>query len=78
MNDLLPDLKFNKNLTPDNAKSFGYEWIQDIIYDREAPFEAMKGIIKMFENEKYVLGNCASLYESTDYVGLYKEFSFRT
>ena len=64
-------MNIQKDLTPENARARGYEWIQDIMYDEEAPDEAM-GEFKEYEKKKYLLGQPASLEAPKNLVGLYK------
>ncbi len=69
--ELLQDLFIDESLTPENASLRGYEWIGDVIYDREAPFEAMEHIIHMVEKENYALGKSAGRMGRGIYQGLY-------
>lgn len=59
------------SLTPLNAPEAGFEWVQDIIYDPEAPAEAMQGINELLD-EGYKIGNAASEASEGLFVGLYK------
>lgn len=68
------DIEIDNSLTPDNASSKNMIWIQDIIFDSEAPEEAKIDIRKYIE-EGYVLGKCASSTSTNNFVGLYKKIS---
>ncbi len=69
---LLPDLSINQGLTPETANSFGYKYLGDIIYDREAPFEAMTNVIKQVDGVQTQLGLPAQQSISNNY-GLYQK-----
>lgn len=71
---LLPNLSTDKNLTPENANEFGCEYIQDVLYDREAPEAAMQALIDKINSSQYVLGQRASQF-LTGYFGLYKKLN---
>ena len=71
---LLPNLSINKNLTPENANELGYKYIQDVLYDREAPEAAMQPLIDKINSSQFVLGQKAS-QSLTDYFGLYKKLN---
>lgn len=64
-------MKSNTNLTPENAEKNGFEWIQDVIYDNQAPEEVMSEF-KEYEELGYVLGQPASIQAEDVYQGLYK------
>lgn len=71
---LLPNLSTDKNLTPENANEFGYEYIQDVLYDREAPEATMQPLIDKINSSQFVLGQKAS-QSLTGYFGLYKKLN---
>jgi len=69
-NMLLPDF-IDDNLTPENAKENGYTYVDEVIYDREAPVEAMQDIIDMVEKEGFKLGTSARRDDPSPFSGLY-------
>jgi hypothetical protein len=66
-------LPYNVALTPENSEIKGYEYLQDVIYDEDAPLQAMKDILKHFiHRDDFVLGGPAlELTLGTTY-GLYR------
>ena len=70
----LSELEVHKEIKPENCNELGYEWRQDIFYDREEPQEAMQKIIDLVNSGKYVLGKSAGSmsYGSNSY-GLYRK-----
>ena len=66
-------VEIHKEITPENAEQLGYEWIQDTIYDVEAPEEAMQDIGGLIESGEYILGSSAS--SSTTFCGLYRKLN---
>lgn len=61
----------DQTLTPENATQIGYEWIQDVIYDPEAPAGVMSEIEELVESG-HKLGQPAS--SAQNFVGLYAKF----
>lgn len=72
---LLPELLIDLSLTPENAVKRGYEFDSQVIYDREAPFEAMEDIIDLVKKNGYKLGQPAS--DISKMLGLYKPLNNR-
>lgn len=68
---LLVNLPIDETLTPESAASRGYEFINNTIYDREAPVEAMQEIIDLVTDQGYKLGQPASVMGEDIFVGLY-------
>lgn len=66
-------IKIREDITPENAKSLGLIWIQDVIYDEEASPKAMEDIVRMVKSGKYELGLCASIGYVSNMYGLYKK-----
>jgi hypothetical protein len=58
-------------LTPENAEERGYEWVQDVIYDPEAPKGVMQDIEKLIKAKTHKLGSPASEQEKELFSGLY-------
>ncbi len=63
-------ITIDQSLTPENASQFGYEWIQDVIYDPEAPQGAMSDIEELVESG-HKLGQSVS--SAQNFAGLYKK-----
>ncbi len=67
------EMNFIAELNPNSAEGMGYEWYKDVIFDREAPPEAMKDIFDL-ENRGYVFGDsAASNGSANNFVGVYKK-----
>lgn len=60
-------------INPENALVYGCEWYQDVIYDEEAPAEAMQDLIDAIASGEYLLGVSAST--EPYFYGLYKIIS---
>jgi len=69
---LLKQLPIDDSLTPENARSRGYEWEGNVAYDREAPLAEMQEIIELVDKEGYKLGHPLSKIASGILYGLYK------
>jgi len=69
---LLPELPIDYSLTPENAQEQGYEWVSDVMYDREAPYEAMEDIVSLVEEDGYKLGCTLSKMMADAMQGLYR------
>ncbi len=68
----LPTLLVDHSLTPKNAEKRGYEWVADVMYDREAPYEAMEDIVSLVEEDGYKLGCTLSKMMADAMQGLYR------
>lgn len=66
-------IKIDQSLTPESSEDRGYVWWMDVIYDAEAPIEAMDNIVALI-NEGFILGRCATPDgEVNNMVGVYKK-----
>ena len=66
----LPDL-IDDSLTPENAKEKGYEYVGESIYQTDAPYDAMKDIIDMVENQGMKLGTSVHTFGGENFCGIY-------
>jgi len=58
-------------LTPQNAHSKGYTYIDDVIYDHQNPNDAMREILELINTEGYKLGTPDNPIYPDPYYGLY-------
>ena len=58
-------------ITPENARSYGYIWWQDGIYDPEAPDGVYDDLVELVE-EGWILGQPAGRMGSDSAEGLYR------
>lgn len=73
MNRINQRIELIEDLSPESAGSMGYEWRKDIIYDAEAPDEAMEGVYEL-RDRGYFFGKCASIsMEDNGMVGVYEK-----
>lgn len=69
------DAVVNEQINPSNCDQQGFEWIQDIIFDPEAPEIANRDILEMLESGKYILGLPAINARESCFVGLYRKIA---
>lgn len=60
---------FDLSLTPENAQSRGYKYIEDIIYNILVPAEVKKDILRLIYENGFKLGHPTQLHKP--YYGLY-------
>lgn len=66
-------LPVDSSLTPENAKNRGYEWTKDVIYDPEAPEEAMGDLFRSLD-EGFIFGEPANINtKQNGFIGLYRK-----
>lgn len=58
-------------LTPQNAPAKGYEYIDDVIYDKRASEETMKEVMELVGNFDCKLGTSTHSNGKDPYFGLY-------
>ena len=63
-----------KTLTPENAPSKGYVWVQDTIYDPQAPAIAVRDVFDLVTTKGYKLGLPVSRMGTHIFQGLYAPF----
>jgi hypothetical protein len=72
-NRINENIELIEDLDPESADSMGYEWRKDVIYDIEAPREAMEDIYEL-RDRGYYFGKCASLLmEENGMIGVYEK-----
>jgi hypothetical protein len=74
--DIAPDTNsIDYTLTVENAHARGYEYIEDVIYDRLRPSESIKDVLKLCIETGSKLGTPKSPNSTGHYFGLYMPLS---
>ncbi len=60
-------------LTPQNAEEKGYEYIDDVIYDKYNPNESVKDILDLINQHGHKLGKPSAQNDMGSYFGFYAE-----